>query len=313
MGARGCQAASALKRQGDKPTGAKRHFDGWQLGLLSLCIAGLALALALPRRAEPSDLPVPKIDPVRVADILRDQTERAQRVRETPLPFEVRAVGEALRGFSAASFTLDDDPAVAGSQLVRTAARALAAHGEDRLLDLRAIQTELFLNSLRRWEGGAPAGDELRELAGNFVEKATQSGWVDATGRLTLSAVERVVLFRIRWGMLTGLGNTFPFKPSLTDWRVYYRFLLDHPEGSLTSSAPARRARQLTYATALGKLDPEFPAELAEGVILYQLGRYPEARRAFQAHLTAHPSGRYTLRARNYWLSSASRSPALFE
>ena len=97
MGGGRCQAATALKRQGDKPTGAKRHFDGWQLGLVSLCMGGLALALAMPRRAEPKDLPVPTIDRARVADILRDQTERAQRVRETPLPFEVRAVGEALR------------------------------------------------------------------------------------------------------------------------------------------------------------------------------------------------------------------------
>ncbi|HEU5075294.1 MAG TPA: hypothetical protein VFU02_13985, partial [Polyangiaceae bacterium] len=149
-----------MKRQGDKPTGAKSHFDGWQLGLLSLCIAGLALALALPRRAEPSDLPVPMLDPASVADILRDQNERAQRVRETPLPFEVRAVGEALRGFSAASFTLDADPASAGDALARVAARALAQHGKEALLDLRAIQTELFLTALRRWEGGAPASHE---------------------------------------------------------------------------------------------------------------------------------------------------------
>ncbi len=276
-------------------------------------MAGLALALALPRRAEPSDLPVPKIDPASVADILRDQTQRAQRVRETPLPFEVRAVGEALRAFSAASFTLDDDPAEAGGALARAAARALDLHGKDALLDLRAIQTELFLKALERWEGGAPAGDELTELAGNFVEKASQSGWVETTGRLSLSVMERIVLFRIRWGMLTGLDTTFPFKPSLNEWRVYYRFLLEHPEGGLISTPASRRARQLKYATALGKLDRDFPMELANGVLLFQSGRYPEAMRAFQAHLTAHPTGRYTLRARNFWLSAASRAPALSE
>lgn len=312
-GSRGCQAATALKRQGDKPTGAKSHLDGWQLGLLSLCMAGLALALALPRRAEPSDLPVPRIDSASVADILRDQTERAQRVRETPLPFDVRAVGEALREFSVASFTLDADPSEAGSALTRLAARALEAHGKDALLDLRAIQTALFLDALKRWEAGTSPGDELTELAGNFVDKARQSGWVDATGRLRLSLTERIVLFRVRWGVLTGLGAAFPFKPSLTEWRIYYRFLLRHPEGALVTSPAARRARQLKYATALGKLDPDFPMEFARGVLLFQSGRYPQAMRAFQGHLTAHPTGRYTLRVRNYWLNAASRSPVLSE
>lgn len=314
----GCQAATALKRQGDKPTGAKSHFDGWQLGLMSLCIAGLALALAVPRQAEPAELPVPKIDPVNVADILGDQTERAQRVRETPLPFEVRAVGEALRGFSSASFTLEDDPVEAGNVLTRAAARALQLHGKEALLDLRAIQTELFLSALkryegRRWSNTAPPGDELMELAGNFVEKAKLNGWVDDTGRLVMSVTERIVLFRVRWGALTGLGGMFPFKPSLTEWRIYYRFLLEHPEAPRGASRAARAARQLTYASALGKLDGEFPMELANGILLFEAMHYPEAMRAFQAHLTAHPTGRYTLRARNFWLSSASRSPSLFE
>lgn len=312
MGSGRCQAATALKRQGDKPTGAKRHFDGWQLGLLSLCMGGLALALAVPRRAEPKDLPMPTIDRHRVADILRDQAERAQRVRETPLPFEVRAVGEALRGFSAAAFTLDD-PAGAEELLARATARALNLHGNDALLDLRAIQTDLFLQALKRWEGGASQSEELTELAGNFVDKAKQSGWLDERGRLLMSVIERIVLFRIRWGALTGLRATHPFKPSLTEWRIYYRFLLQHPEGAALANLGTRGTRQLGYATALGKLDPEFPLEFASGVLLFQTARYPEAMRAFQAHLAAHPTGRWTLRARNFWLTSASRSPNAFE
>jgi len=302
-----------LKRQGDKPTGAKRHFDGWQLGLVSLCMGGLALALAIPRGAEPKDLPVPTIDRVKVADILRDQAERAQRVRETPLPFEVRAVGEALRGFSAAGSTLDDDPARAEEVLARSTARALELHGKDALLDLRAIQTELFLEALKHWEGGASPSEELTQLAGNFVDKAKQSGWIDERGRLLMSVIERIVLFRIRWGALTGLRATYPFKPSLTEWRIYYRFLLQHPEGSALASEAMRGARQLGYANALGKLDPEFPVEFATGVLLFQTARYPESMLAFQAHLAAHPNGRWTLRARNFWLSSASRSPTPFE
>lgn len=304
-----CQAATALKRQGDKPTGLSRHLEGWQLGLVSVGMAILAAALAIPRSVEPRDLPDPTYDPLLAADILRDQTERAQRVRQTPLPFAVRRVGEALRLLGAASSSLDDDPVGASGELSRAVARALDLHGKGPLLDLRAIQTELFLAALQRWEGGAPVDSEFRQLAGNFVEKAQTSGWIRNDGRLAMTTLERVVFFRIRWSVLTGLRQEHPFRPSLTEWRIYYGFLLRHPEAQARSEGRNRALRQLGYVTALSKLDPEYPIDYARGILLFQSGRYSESMDSFERHLRRHPEGRWTLRARNFWLGAATLSP----
>ena len=50
----------------------------------------------------------------------------------------------------------------------------------------------------------------------------------------------------------------------------------------------------------LARVDPTFPGALAEGVVLFRLGRYEAAAVAFERHLAAFPDGPWTLRARNY-------------
>ena len=300
IGTRGCQAASALKRQGDKPTGVRRHLEGWELALLTLAMALLAALVALPRPVEPDDFPVPDLDPSKVADINRAETERAQRVSEVPLPYGVRAAGEAFRAVGTATFRNEDDLPETMTKLVRTVKVALEQHGAEPLLSLRAIQCELFLTALKGWEATGVIDTELIELGGAFLEKAQSSHWFDDSGRLALSSDERRILFRVRWGVLTGLGETHPFEPTLSEWRVYYAFLLRHPEGApqLTTS------QQLSYVNALARVDPAYPADYARGVLLYRGGRLAEAARAFSGHLERYPSGRWALRARNFWLAT---------
>jgi hypothetical protein len=302
-----------LKRQGDKPTGVHRHFEGWQLGLVSVCMAGGALLLALPRGTTPRDLPEPQLDSASVADILRAQTEITQRVRDAPLPFEVRKVGEMFRAYGSATFVPHSDLPRAESDLTSSVEEALRAHGPEPLLALRAVQTELFLSALRRLEAQGSEDQELRELAGDFIEKAKRCRWLDSRGRLLMSTTERSVMFRMRWGNLTQLLRERRFKPSLTEWRLYYRFLLRHPESPAAPESARYAAQQLDYVNALAKLDPDFPADFAAGILLFQSRRYPESMRAFQRHLTVHPEGPWTLRARNFWLGSARLSPQEFD
>src|SRR5690606_32069887 len=159
---------SALKRQGDKPTGFRRHLEGWQAALVSLCMAGAAVLLGIPRAAPPSGLPDPAVDKSRIDDMLRIERERAQRVRESPLPFEVRAVGEALRAYVAEARSAAVDLQDQGSELARRARTALEHFGPEPLLELRALQTELFLQALGRWEVTGEQHDELNELGGDF-------------------------------------------------------------------------------------------------------------------------------------------------
>jgi tetratricopeptide (TPR) repeat protein len=50
----------------------------------------------------------------------------------------------------------------------------------------------------------------------------------------------------------------------------------------------------------LSAVDPTYPKELARGIVLYRLGRYPLAVEAFRQHLERSPDGAFSLRAQNY-------------
>jgi len=283
--------------------------DGWELALVTVTMALLAAVLALPRPVEPHHLPEPELDPRRVADMARTEAERAQRVRDTPLPYGIRATGEAFRAVGAATFRNDEDVTETLTKLTRTARVALSEHGPEALLNLRAIQCELFLAALGAWEATGIVDAELVELGGTFLGKARSSQWLDDSGRLALKRHERSILFRVRWGLLTGLGKAHPFKPTLAEWRVYYAFLLRHPEAPTRGSSGARVDQQLAYVNALARVDPSYPADYARGVLLYRGGRHTEAARAFGRHLQLHPNGPWTLRARNFWLATRGADP----
>jgi hypothetical protein len=168
---------------------------------------------------------------------------------------------------------------------------------------LQAVQTELFVAALRAWERDE-GGSELEELGGSLLARAREHGWLN-DGHLLMSETEREVVFRMRWAELTGLRERPPFKPTLDDWRIYFGFLLEHPEGRDPSD---RVRRQLSYAAALTKRDPTYPLWLARGVLLYQAGAFQESADAFTAHLAEHPEGPYALRARNHRLAALAKA-----
>ena len=110
------------------------------------------------------------------------------------------------------------------------------------------------------------------------------------------------------------------FQLSLDEERIRYRFGIEHPEVPVAAinagaSPEVMRAHALQRAVAmdqkrlekvktLAQLDPTYPGYLAEGVILYRLGRVEAAAVAFGRHLSAHPDGPWTLRAQNYLKAS---------
>jgi outer membrane protein assembly factor BamD (BamD/ComL family) len=49
-----------------------------------------------------------------------------------------------------------------------------------------------------------------------------------------------------------------------------------------------------------GRLDPDYPVELARGVALYRAGHYTRALQAFDRHLRLHPDGPLAARAQRY-------------
>jgi hypothetical protein len=272
---------------------------------VAIWIALVAAALAVPRPSPPAELPAPEADRKQLAYAADDVRTLAAEARQQPLAYDVRAAGELLRLYGRAEARGRDSELSPLLADLRVAARAaLARHPARELAKLEAVQTELFSAALRRWEDGEESSRELEELAGNLPARAREHGWWQG-GRLLMSEPERRVVFRVRWAELTGLRGVAPFAPTLDDWRIYYGFLLEHPEGK---GELVQGRKQLEYVTALSRRDPSYPRWLARGVVQYQLGAFHEAADAFVAHLAEHPDGAYALRAKNHLLAALAKA-----
>jgi hypothetical protein len=246
---------------------------------------------------------------VRPLLLAQEQRERElARDARRGLPREVRAVGELVRRVGRAEASGDLETARADGDALKRAV-AVAAHqdGGRPLLALRALQTELFLAAVRARALGAGEDHELSELGGAFEGRARRAGWF-APERVLVADEQLAALFRVRWSQLTGLSRVPAFTPTLNDLRLYYDHRLRRPDASLTRHEQLEA--QLSDVRALAELDPDYPKDLAMGVLLYQLGATDRALESFRSHLRAHPDGEWSLRARNYATACAA---ALFE
>jgi hypothetical protein len=283
--------------------GFSRHLEGWQPALILLAIVCLATLLAVPHAAAPEAIPLPNIDYREAARTARVDKERALRASTVQLPYEVRAVGELLREFGDASAAENASVAAAKLFELEKAARvAKQKYGDPALLELCSAQTELFVEALARFERGEDDRKEINELGGNFLEKAETSRWLRSERKLLLGDPERRAMFRIRWVDLTGLRNEPAFAPSANDWRIYYRFLLEHPERGRGLGLPAQE--QLRYVAAVEKVDPGYPGTFTRGVLYYRLALWQKSAESFRVFLSEHRSGPWRLRARNHLLAA---------
>lgn len=286
-----------------RPRGIGRHFEGWPLAIVAVGIAVIAALLAVPRPVPPDVLPLPVIDHRELGRVMRAQASRAAQVRSEALSFDVRSTGEAFRAHGAAAARGDGESALRALREFRgLAMRVREREGDEPLLRLRAIQTALFTDALARFQRGENVQTEVAELGGNFLDKATTAHWRVGERRLVPTELELSVLFRLRWTELAGLREERAFAPSLEEWKLYYRFLLRHPE-----HGPHAHEDRLAYITALRRVDLDYPVLLARGVVLYQMGQYAAAEQALRAHIVAQPKGRWRLRAQNHLAAAVAR------
>ncbi|HEY3253860.1 MAG TPA: hypothetical protein VGJ91_07940 [Polyangiaceae bacterium] len=282
--------------------GFRRHLQGYELGLLTVGMVLTFSLLALPRASRPLTLPLPHIDRAEAHRRAASDRLLSSQAEASGLPFEVRAVGEAIRHFGrSVNEGLDTGHDL---QDVRERMRAVVAGGQSALLlSLRAVQTEYFLRALAQFEREGKPNSELEELGGDFLAHAQHNGWFDQRGRFLGDEPTRRVLFQLHWAELLGKRSAFPFAPTLNDWRVYYRFLLLYPE---PDSAPVaddesmRLAARVRVVNALSRKDPDYPESFAKGYLFERLGDPGAAATAYRAHLGQHESGPYALLARNY-------------
>jgi hypothetical protein len=284
------------------PGGFRRHFAGYELGLVTVGMVLTFALLALPRASVPMTLPLPRADRAEARRSADDERELATRTETEGLPFEVRAVGEAVRRFGRAS-AQGEDTSHAQDDIRTRVKVVLDANQAPLLLRLRAVQTQYFFAALRQFEQRGTRSSELDELGGDFLVHARKSGWLDPTNRLVPDEATLRVLFRLRWADLIGKSAVFPFAPSLNEWRIYYRFLLQHPEPRQGQPEPQPTDTdqlRLRIATALGRKDPDYPTDLAQGYLLFRLGDAEGAASAYRRHLFKHHGGPYSLLAQNY-------------
>lgn len=275
--------------------GLARHLRGWPSGLAVVAMAALSALLVVPRQVAPDWVPPPRVDRLEQRQLHEREAERSARAR-AGLPLEVRAVGEAFRQFGRLSSAQDASPELARRALLDRLEAARALHGDERLLELRALQTELFVQALAEPSDAEPTSERL-ELGGTLFTLGRQRGWFEpGPGRARPD--ELGTLFRVYWADVLQLRR-HPFAPTLNEWRAYYRFLLSQPNRN-----PATREHdlrlQLGYVAALEREDLEYPSALARGVLLYRLGSIPEATAQLVAHLQQQPDGAWTLRAKNH-------------
>jgi hypothetical protein len=85
-----------------RATGFARLFEGWQLGAIVVALVLSAALLAVPRAAQPGIFPIPALDETE-SRLNRERYARLADLAEREgLPFETRAVGDAVRRFGVA-------------------------------------------------------------------------------------------------------------------------------------------------------------------------------------------------------------------
>ena len=317
----------ALERARAAARADRAREGGRWLALVPVAIGVIFLALLMPQSTTPDAVPQPVVDRRVLSKIALDDDRAARAAEETRLPTDVLAVGSAFRGLKGAE-AKDADSTTMGQAKTKLdgslAELQLRPNLTEDLLALRAVQTRRFLDALQVWEERGETTTDLAELGGSFVTRLVETDWATASPRrIILDDAQRRVAFKMVWNALLQVEKRPRFALSVDEQRAMYALYLQHPHPSesqrgallaqrkaaLTPSscehANADTARQAELWRAekikrLGAIDPEYPTAYALGISYYHAGRFDLSADAFSAWLRDHPSGEYTIRARNH-------------
>jgi hypothetical protein len=285
-------------------------------------------ALVLPRAVPPEAIPLPRVDARALAATEGADHGLAQAARRDGLAPDLRVLGTAIRDFNILH-TLEattSEITKARAAVDKAVPEALAATGAAGLVALRAVQTEAFLDELRRYEASGEESDELKALAGAFIARISDAGWTDGH-KVLMDPSQRRVAFKLAWNTSIQLEHDPALAPTRDELRVLYTFYLMHPHVGETARIAFAAARaavhdpqlcetisgheraaiedwRLDKVRRLGQIDPDYPTAYAVGVVQWKRGAYGESAKAFQDFLSARPSGPLSLRARNHELAA---------
>lgn len=298
-----------------EPRGFRRHFEGWQPGLVAVALAGITALLAVPRSVEPTELPRPIADPRELRHIQAADDAAVRNISRSPLDPDVRALGSLLRAFGQADAARDEPMLAQLRTRISSAVLVAKNQGNDQLLALRAYQMQAFLREVRHFVIVGESSPELEELGGSFPHALVRYGWCAGPFPCVMQMGEQAlrVMFKRRWNEISGLTDG-PFTPSVDELRVFYDFLLHHPplqNERLSYTGPSFDGSYLLRKIdELASIDPTYPRFFARGIIQYRAGDFRRASQSFSAHIDASPDGPWTLRAQNHLRAALERSTA---
>lgn len=285
-----------------KVSGWRRHLEGWPAGLIAVSLAAVGVLLGSPHPVMPEEVPLPVVDPGGLAASAALDRQRAASMvarsdtEKSGVGFEVRQLGAKLREYNEADAADDKDRIAAlHGELLRATYNLTQQGGAEALLQLRAYQLRVFLRELASWEATKVESAELRQVGGAITRLIGESAWRRPDGHFMADDGARVALFKRRFAEVLGASSRPELAITVDEARALYTFFLEHPPDA--STAWVFRLRKVEELAAL---DPSYPRQLARGVALLRLGQGAAAVVELREHLTRHPDGPYTLRARNY-------------
>lgn len=302
-------------------------------------VLGLASAfIMLARPVEPVEIPLPALDFNSISRIEKQEHERNQKLFLNPLSAEIRAVGSAYLEWNKAAMNHDTSVNITRRERSLEIRSALGVARErlgelammHALRDVRAFHTERFMTELDLYTHTRVPSNELRQLAGALLDVAIANKWLSPTGQLLVPKAILRIRYKLHWtSIVFSLDDcerssahecygftTLPIEPS--EIRFLFSFLVRYPvvrqvdvqaAGTLDN---ARARRRLVYIERWLALDSfvqskhdiigHYEIALARAILLYQIGRYEEAERAFYQQFIQHPK---EARIRNWLLATS--------
>jgi hypothetical protein len=268
--------------------------------VIALIAAIVTAVFVVPRRQSPRDVPYPPVVAAQTEHV--EIAERARVAALTGLHVDIRGIGERIRRVSVLEVAGPSELYLSERARLRTLVRGLLReHREGELRDLRDLQAVLFVSALEtHWREASPETEAaIRELGANILTYLNPSNaWLETYALLppTLTA-----LFCDRWATLLDVRQHLLLAPSANAHRLIQRFLVLY---QLKRGAQRDNQQLLTLLADVQRYSPEYPSEYARGIVLYEMGAFPDAIAAFERHLTRHPDGPWTARAHNFRLEA---------
>lgn len=257
----------------------------------------VSIFIVVPRPTRPHLVPLPRFDLKSAQRLDEAERERARAVIDGSLPNSVRSIGEQLRRVGADLAAGEPISSKRLARLSHDARSLLAEERSDELRNLRALQSELFVEAVRRHERTGKTSRDLEELGGNFVV-FLKRGWTQPGVGVVFDDPELRLLFRHHFNALTGLSHLRPFAPDREELRWYYATLFEHPAVG-PGEVDARHEAQIRYAAALGKADPDYDSRLVQGLLHLRLRRPAQAGRMLSEYLKSSSDGQWRRVAEN--------------